>query len=68
MSCIHTQGNHSAYPENVESMARFLSLQYNIKTVNNPRDKKGDKNGKKGDETKSEDKNNSNTGTTGAYV
>ena len=33
---IYAQGNHSAYPETVESMARFLSLQYNIKTVNNP--------------------------------
>ena len=48
-------------------MARFLSSQYNIKTVNNPRHKKRDKNGKKGHETKSEDKDNSNTGTAGAH-
>ena len=35
---------------------------------NNPFDKNGDKNRKKGDETKSEDKNNSNTGTAVAHV
>ena len=48
---IYAQGNNLAYPESTGSMARFLSSQYNIKTVNNPRDKKGDNNGKKGDET-----------------
>ena len=68
LSLAYTQGNHSAYPETVESMARYLLLQYNIKTVNNPRNKKGDKNGKKGDETKSEGNDYSNTGTAGAYV
>ena len=47
---------------------RFLSLQYNIKTVNKLRNKEGDKNRKKGDETKSEDKDNSNTGTAGVHV
>ena len=41
---------------------------YTIKSVNNPRDKKGDKNGKKDDETKSENKDNNITGTTGAHV
>ena len=62
------QGIHSVYPGTIESMARFLLLQYNIKTVNSPCNKKGDKNRKKGDETKSEDKDNSNTGTVGAHV
>ena len=37
----YAQGNRSAYPVTVESMARFLSSQYNIKTVNNPCNKKG---------------------------
>ena len=64
----YTQGNHSAYPETVESMVRFLSLQYNTKTVNNTCNKKGDKSRKKVDETKSEGKDNSNTGTAGAHV
>ena len=41
---------------------------YNIKSVNNPRDKKGDKYGKKSDEPKSEDKDTKNTGTAGAHV
>ena len=62
------QGTHSAYPEIIESMARFLSSKYNIKTANNHCYKVGDKNGKKGYETKSEDKDNNNTGTTGVHV
>ena len=37
-------------------------------TVNDPPYKKGDKNGKKGDKTKLEHKNDSNTGTVGAHV
>ena len=65
---VYAQGNRSAYQGTVKSMARFLLLQYNIKTVNNPCDKKRDKNGKLGDETKSEDKDNSNIGTVGAHV
>ena len=54
------QGNHSACPQTVEKMARFLLSQYwnkNINPNNNLWDKNGDKNGKKGDEAKSEDKN-----------
>ena len=68
LSFAYVQGNCSAYPETVKSMARFVLLQYNIKTVNNLCDKKWDKNRKKGDEIKSEDKHNSNTGTAGAHV
>ena len=52
-------------------MARFLWLQYkntNINLNNNPCDKKGDKNRKKGDKAKLEDKDNNNTGTAGAHV
>ena len=50
-------------------MARFTLLQYDIKNVNNnPRNKRGDKNGKKGDEAKLEDKDNNNTCNTGAHV
>ena len=49
-------------------MARYLLLQYNIKNVNNPWDKKGDKNRRKGNKSKSEDEDNNNTGTAGAHV
>ena len=49
-------------------MARYLSTQYTTKTPNNPRNKKGDKNSKKGDDSKSEDKDSTNTGTAGAHV
>ena len=41
---------------------------YSIKSPNNPRDKKGDKNGKKGDEPKSEDKDNNTVDTVGAHI
>ena len=49
-------------------MAIYLSTQYNTKTPNNQRDKKGDTNSKKGDDSKSEDKDSTNTGTTGAHM
>ena len=49
-------------------MARCLLLQYNIKNINNSCNKKGDKNGKKGNEPKSEDKDNNKVGITGAHV
>ena len=64
----YAQGYCSVYPDTVESMAKFILLQHNIKTVNIPHDKMGDKNRKKSDETRSEDKDNSNTGTAGAHV
>ena len=42
--CIaYAQGNHSAYPSNMERIARFLSSQYknkNINPNNNPHDEK----------------------------
>ena len=43
---VYSQGNKLAYPVDVESITRYLSSMYNIVNVNNPRDKKGDKNGK----------------------
>ena len=64
----YSQGNKTAYPLNLESMARYLLPMYSIKSANNPRDRNGDKNGKKGDEPKSEDKDNNITGTAGAHV
>ena len=64
----YSQGNKLAYPLNVESTARYVSLMYNIKSANNACNKKGDKNGMKGDEPKSKDKDNCNTSTAGAQV
>ena len=58
----NSQGNKLAYSLDVESMAKYLSSMYNIKNVSNPCNKKGDKNGKKDDEPKSEYKANNNTG------
>ena len=49
-------------------MARYLSTQYNNKVHNNPRDKRVDRNSKKGDDTKSEDSDTTTTGTAGAHV
>ena len=37
----YSQGNKLAYPLDVESMARYLSSIYSIKSVNNPPNKKG---------------------------
>ena len=49
-------------------MARYLPFIYNFKNVTTPCDTKGNKNGKKCDEPKSEDKDNNNTDTVGAHV
>ena len=38
-------------------MARYLSAQYSNKVPNNPRNKSGDRNSKKDDDSKSEDSN-----------
>ena len=64
----YSQGNKKAYPETAESMARYLSIQYNNKVPNNQRKKKGDRNSKKGDNSKPEDNNTTTSGTTGAHV
>ena len=58
----YSQGNMTAYPPNIESMARYLSTQYSNKKPANQQDgKKGDTN--TGDDLKFEDKD-SNTGDT----
>ena len=50
-------------------MARYLSTQYpNKNSAYQRKIKKGDRNGKKGDDHKSKDKDNINTGTVGAHV
>ena len=49
-------------------MARYLSTQYLNKTIGHQRDEKRDKNGKKGNDSKPEDKDNNTTGTTGAHI
>ena len=64
----YSQGNKTAFPLNLESMARYMLSMYSIKSTNNAYDKRGDKNGKKGDEFKSEDKDNNTTGPAGAHV
>ena len=50
-------------------MARYLSTQYpNKNTSHQRKGKKGDINGKKGDDPKSEDKDSNTAGTAGAHV
>ena len=59
----------TAYPPTIESMARYLSTQYPNKYSANQREgKKGNRNGKKGDDPKYEDKDSNTTGTAGAQV
>ena len=65
---LQSQGNKKAYPETAEAMARYLSTQYNNKVPNYPRNKKGDRNSKKGDDNKPEDSNTTTAGTAGAHV
>ena len=63
----YSQGNDTAYPTNIEAIARHLSTQYpNNKHANQLGGKKGDK--KKGDESESEDKDSITGGTAGAHV
>ena len=65
---LYSQGNKTAYLVTAKSMARYLLTQYINKIPNNPRDKRGDRNSKKGDDSKSEDSNTTTTRTTGAHV
>ena len=63
----YSQGNNTAYPSDIESMARYLSTQYpNNKPANQRGGKKGDK--RKGDDSKSEDKDCNTSGTAGTHV
>ena len=65
---LYSQGHKSAYPVSAEAMARYLSTQYTNKISNNSRNKRGDENLKKGDNSKSEDKDSTTTGTAGVHV
>ena len=65
---LYSQGNKSASLVTAEAMGRYMLTQYNNKIPNNPRDKRGDRNSKKGDDSESEDNNTTTTGTTGAHV
>ena len=49
-------------------MATYLSTQYNNKVPNNPRNKRGDRNSKKGDDGKSKVSNTTTTGTASAHI
>ena len=65
----YTQRNKSAYPTTAKAMTRYLSTQYlNKNIVHQCSGKEEDKNGKKGDDSKPEDKDNNTTGTVGAHV
>ena len=64
----YSQENISAYPTTAKAMARYLLTQYPNKTIGRQRNKKGDRNGKKGDDPRPEDKDNNTTGTVDAYI
>ena len=58
---------NTAYPPNIKTLARYLSTQYpNNKLANQRRGKKGHK--RKGDDSKSEDKDSNAGGTVNAHV
>ena len=63
----YSQGNNTAYPTDIESVARYLSTQYpNNKPTNQHEANKGNK--RKGDDKKSEEKDSNTGGTAGAHV
>ena len=63
----YSQGNNTAYPTDIKSEARYLSIQYpNNKPTNQRGGNKGYK--RKGDDPKSEDKDSNTGGTAGAHV
>ena len=64
----YSQGNKSAFQISTEAMVIYLSTQYNNKIPNNPHNKRGDRNSKKGDDSKSEDKDSTTTGTAGVHL
>ena len=64
LQLAYSQGNHTAYPTNIELAARYLTTQYpNIKSGNQRKNKQ-----RKKDDPKSEDKGNAISGTAGAHV
>ena len=63
----YSQGNNTAYLTDIESAARYLSTQYpNNKPTNQRGGNKGNK--RRGDNTKSKDKDSNMGGTAGAHV
>jgi len=64
----YSQGNYTAYPPNIKAAARYLSTQHYPN--NKPANQRGSNNGnkRKGDDPKSEDKDNNTGGTAGAHV
>ena len=65
---LYSQGNISDYPTTAKAMARYLSPQYPNKTIGHQRDERGYKNGKKGDDSKPENKDNNTTGNASAHI
>ena len=60
----YSQGDYTAYLADIEAAARYLSTQYpNNKPANQRKNKQ-----RKGDDPKSEDKDNITGGTAGAHV
>ena len=63
----YSKGNNTAYPTNIKLAARYLSTQYpNNKPTNQRGGNKGNK--RKGDDSKSENKDSNTVGTAGSHV
>ena len=61
---VYSQGNYTVYPTDIEAAARYLPTQYpNNKLGKQPKNKQ-----RKGDDPKSEDKDNTTDGNAGAHV
>ena len=61
LQLAYSKGNHTPYPTNIKTAARYLVTQY-------PNIKSGNPKKQKADDPKSEDKGNATTGTPGAHV
>ena len=65
----YSQGNKSAYPLSAKLIARYMSAQYPNKNPGyQPDSTTGDRNRKKGNDPKSEDKDNNTTCTIGSHI
>ena len=64
LQLAYSQGNHTAYPTNIELVPWYLATQYpNIKPSNQRKNKQ-----RKVDDPKSKDKDNTTSGTASAHV
>ena len=64
LQLAYSQRNHNTHLTNIESAARYLATQYpNIKSGNQQKYKQ-----RKGDDSNSEDKDNTTSGTAGTHV